>query len=314
VSEYRNAEDADMTEKSFTVDLPDSVQLVEGSSGLSLLRVSTRIVTGELYLQGAHVSAWTPAGESAVIWMSKASMFAPAQPLRGGVPICFPWFGPGRGSSMSPVHGYARLAEWSVLSAEDVDGTVNLVLVLTGADVAGLPGVEKWQHPFELTYRVSFGAELAVALTVRNTGTEEFDFEEALHTYIRVEDIRRVRIEGLDGSQYLDRAPGGAKERVTQEGAATFTAETDRLYYSASPASAIDVAAGRRISVTKDGSANTVVWNPWIAKASAMPDYGDDEWREMVCLEAANALEDAITLDPAAEHTMSARYSVDHGT
>jgi glucose-6-phosphate 1-epimerase len=301
-----------MTEKSIIVDLPDSVQLIEGPSGLSLLRLSTPVATGELYLQGAHISAWAPADEGEVIWMSKASMFAPAQPLRGGVPICFPWFGPGKDSTMSPVHGYARLADWSLVSAKDVNGTVDLVLGLTDADVAGLSGVGKWQHPFQLTYRVSFGAELAVALTVRNTGTEEFVFEEALHTYIGVEDIHRVRIEGLGGSQYLDRAPGGATERVTQVGPVTFTGETDRLYYSASPASVIDVAAGRRITVANDGSANTVVWNPWIAKAAAMPDYGNDEWREAVCLETANALDGAITLNPGAEHTMSAWYAVDH--
>ena len=301
-----------MTENSIIVDLPDSVELVDGPGGLSLLRLSTPVPTGKLYLQGAHISAWAPAGEAEVIWMSKASMLAPAQPLRGGVPICFPWFGPGRDSSMSLVHGYARLADWSLASAEDVDGTVTLVLRLTDADVAGLPGAVKWQHPFELTYQVSFGVELAVALTVRNTGTEEFVFEEALHTYIGVQDIHRVRIEGLDGSQYFDRAPGAATERVTQVGPVTFTGETDRLYYSASPASVIDIAGGRRITVASDGSTNTVVWNPWIAKAAAMPDYGDEEWREMVCLEAANALVNAVTLNPGAEHTMSAQYAVDH--
>jgi len=301
-----------MTENSIIVDLPDSVELVDGPAGLSLLRLSTPVARGELYLQGAHISAWAPAGEAEVIWMSKASMFAPAQPLRGGVPICFPWFGPGRDSSMSPVHGYARLAEWSLASAEDVDGAVTLVLRLTDADVAGLPGAVKWQHPFELTYRVSFGVELAVAFTVRNTGTEEFVFEEALHTYIAIGDIHQVRIEGLGGSQYLDRAPGAATERVTQVGPVTFTGETDRLYYSASPASVIDIAGGRRITVASDGSTNTVVWNPWIAKAAAMPDYGDEEWREMVCLEAANALVNAVTLNPGAEHTMSAQYAVDH--
>ena len=301
-----------MTENSIIVDLPDSVELVDGPAGLSLLRLSTPVARGELYLQGAHISAWAPAGEAEVIWMSKASMFAPAQPLRGGVPICFPWFGPGRDSSMSPVHGYARLAEWSLASAEDVDGAVTLVLRLTDADVAGLPGAVKWQHPFELTYQVSFGVELAVALTVRNTGTEEFVFEEALHTYIAIGDIHQVRIEGLGGSQYLDRAPGAATERITQIGSVTFTGETDRLYYSASPASVIDIAGGRRLTVASDGSTNTVVWNPWIAKAAAMPDYGDEEWREMVCLEAANALVNAVTLNPGAEHTMSAQYAVDH--
>lgn len=288
-----------------------TAEVVQSESGLSVLRVSSAAATGELYLQGAHISAWRPADEADVIWMSEASAFAPAEPIRGGVPICFPWFGPGRDSQSKPVHGVARLATWSLAEAEDVDGSVRVRLVLTDTELAGLPGAERWQHPFELTYSVSFGSELAIELTARNTGLEEFSFEEALHTYFCVDDINRVQVEGLDGAEYLDRAPGAAAERQTQSGPVTFTSETDRVYFSTSTATVIDEAAGRKITVAKENSASTVVWNPWVAKSAAMPDFGDEEWREMVCVETANALDDAIVLQPGETHTMSARFSVD---
>lgn len=293
-------------------ELPNSVTLADGAGGLPLLRVSTATATGEVYLYGAHVSAWTPAGEDPAIWMSKASAFGPGEPIRGGVPICFPWFGPGRQSGMSPVHGFARLAQWSLVDAEDSDGAVTLTFRLTDADVTGLPSVQSWRHPFELTYRVTFGADLAIELTVRNPGEEVYSFEEALHSYFAVKDIAGVTIEDLDGLQFLDRAPNAPTEPALQVGAVTFTGETDRVYSSTRAAAIMDPAGGRVITVAKDGSANTVVWNPWSAKAAATPDFGDDEWPNMVCVETANVLHHAVTLGADNAHTMSTRYSVSH--
>lgn len=291
-----------------------SAEVGRSESGLSVLRVSGPAATGEIYLQGAHISAWRPADEADVIWMSQASMFEAGQPIRGGVPICFPWFGPGRDSQSSPAHGFARLANWSLAGTEDLDGAVRVRLVLTDADVARLPGVERWQRPFQLTYSVSFGSELEIELVARNTGSEEFSFEEALHSYFCVDDISRTRVDGLDGAEYLDRAPDAAAERQIQSGPVTFSGETDRVYFSSSTAIVVDEAAGRRITVAKENSASTVVWNPWVAKSAAMPDFGDEEWREMVCVETANALDDAIVLQPGDSHTMSARYSVDRSS
>jgi glucose-6-phosphate 1-epimerase len=293
-------------------ELPDSVTLVDGAGGLPLLRVFTPTTSGEVYLHGAHISAWTPAGEDPVIWMSKASAFAAGEPIRGGIPICFPWFGPGRDSGMSPVHGFARLAHWSLIGAEGGDGAATLTFRLTDSDVARLPSVQAWQYAFELTYAVTFGAELAIDMTVRNTGEEAYSFEEALHAYFAVKDITGVRIEGLDGSQFLDRAPNASTEPGRQVGAVTFTGETDRVYSSTDASSIIDSAGRRVISVAKDASANTVVWNPWIDKAAAMPDFGDDEWPNMVCVETANVLEQALNLEAGHAHTMSTRYSVSH--
>ena len=292
-------------------DLPDSVTLAEGEGGLAVVRVATALATGELYLQGAHVAAWTPAGADPVIWMSGASHFAPGEPIRGGIPICFPWFGPGREPGLAPpAHGFARLAGWRLVGAEDRDGEVTLTLRLTDADTAGVDAAAAWPHPFTATYTVTFGQELTVALTVRNTGQEEISYEEALHTYLAVSDVRTTTVQGLDGATYLDKAPGAGPDLVTQEGEVTFTAETDRVYASTGTVVVDDAGAGRRIGVEKDGSANTVVWNPWVAKAAAMPDYGDDEWPGMVCVETANALEDAVVLAPGEEHTTTARYTV----
>lgn len=301
-----------MSESPVTVDLPASVTLADGEGGLPVLRVGTPRGTGEIYLHGAHVTAWTPAGHDPVIWMSGGSAFAADAPIRGGVPICFPWFGPGRDGKAQPAHGFARLAEFAVVDARDDDGEVTVSLRLTEAEVTGLPGADGWPHPFELTYTVTMGEELTLAVGVRNTGEDSISFEEALHTYLHVADATAARVEGLDGVTYLDKvAEGGPAER-TQEGPVTVTGETDRVYRSTATATVVDPGRARTMTVAKDGSADTVVWNPWVEKAAAMPDYDDAEWPTMVCVETANAFDDAVTLAPGESHTMTARIGVAH--
>lgn len=291
------------------IDLPESVTISAGEGELERIQVAAASATGEVYLHGAHVTAYTPTGQDPVIWMSKASMFEEEQPIRGGVPICFPWFGGGREPGMQPAHGFARLVPWRLVEATDVDGVVTLTLRLTGEDVAGLPATQAWPHAFEATYTVTFGPQLGLDLTVENTGDQRYSFEEALHTYLGVKDVTAVTVEGLDGARYLDKTPGAGTDLVSQSGAVTFTGETDRVYGSAGTAVVHDPGLGRTITVAKEGSANTVVWNPWAAKAAAMPDYDDAEWPTMVCVETANALGDAVSLEPGQSHTMSARIT-----
>ena len=293
-----------------SVDLPSCVTVVEGESGLSLLRVSTAVGDGELYLHGAQVTSWTPQGQSPVIWMSQASAFERGKAIRGGVPICFPWFGPGRNGRMSPAHGFARLAEWPLVSAVDLDGVVTLTLRLTEADVIDLPAAQDWEHQFELTYVVTFGTELTVALTVRNTGGAEFSFEEALHAYFAVSGVEQVAVDGLAGAHYLDKTGKADSDYPLQVGPVTVREETDSVYYSGGAATITDPLGGRCIRVAKYGSSNTVVWNPGGHKAAAMSDFGDDEWPETLCVETANVLDFAISLRPKAAHTLAARYSL----
>jgi glucose-6-phosphate 1-epimerase len=144
------------------VGLPDSVTIAEGEGGLPVLRVSAPAGVGQVYLHGAHVTAWAPSGKAPVIWMSRKSMFEPGQPIRGGVPICFPWFGPGRNGDRSPAHGFARLAAWTLTSARADGSTVTAALRLTDGDVADLPGTELWPHRFEADYRAC-GPEVSLS-------------------------------------------------------------------------------------------------------------------------------------------------------
>lgn len=300
-----------MEPRAIGVDLPTSVTLVGTDTDLPRLHVSTALVQGEVYLHGAHVSAWTPAGVAPVIWMSQSTALQRAKAIRGGVPLCFPWFGPGRSSKLAPAHGFARLADWALVSAVDLDGVVTLTFRLTDADVADLPGVAHWPYPFELTYVVTLGAELTLALTVRNTGSEEFSYEEAMHSYIAVDDATLVRVEGLTGARYLDKTSAAAGDYREQDGPVTIDDETDRVFYSAGAATIVDPVRRRSVRVAKYASSNTVVWNPWRTKAAAMSDFDDDGWQHMVCVETANALDFAITLRPGAAHAMASRYTVD---
>jgi len=219
-------------------------------------------------------------------------------PIRGGIPICWPWFGAGRNGTASPLHGFARLAEWRLVRSRQTDETVTATYMLIDA----CP--DKFDYPYRLMYEVVFGEEFSAMLTVRNTGTRRFSFEEALHTYIRVASIGEVRMTGLDGCEYLDRIPGHELGPHKQAGDLRVTSETDQIYHCGTDIDVIDPAGGRRITVSRQGSADAVIWNPWVDKAKSMLDFGDDEWRTMVCVETANIGEHAITLLPGKEHTM----------
>ncbi len=288
------------------IDLPAGVQLIEGRGGLPMLRVATAACTGEVYLQGAHVAAWTPAGAEPVIWMSGGSRFVAGEPIRGGIPVCFPWFGPGLSGDQAPGHGFARLTPWDLIDATDADDAVTLTFKLTGTDATGLPGADDYPTDLTVTYDVTLGSRLELKFTV-TAGAQPVVVEEALHSYLAVGDIRTVRIEGLDGAPYLDKV---AQETRTQAGDVTFSAETDRVYASTATVSVHDDVLHRVITIEKSGSASTVIWNPWAEKAASMPDYLDDEWPGMVCVETANALDDALHLEPAEVHTLTATISV----
>jgi glucose-6-phosphate 1-epimerase len=287
--------------------LPPTVSLESGEGGLPRLRVDNPHGHAEVYLHGAHVTAWQPAGHAPVLWMSRASQWNAAKPIRGGVPICFPWFGPHAADAAAPSHGFARLRDWTLVEARDGEqGETHLAFELT-------PSVSPpaaWPHAFAATYRVSVGPSLILSLEVHNPGPEAFTFEEALHTYFAVQDVRHIEILGLEGTPYLDKV-GGTTARNQGPDPIRFTAETDRVYLNTQAASTIvDPGLRRSIEVGKRGSDATVVWNPWVAKARTMADFGDDEWPEMVCVETGNVTVHAVTLAPGERHVMTASIDV----
>jgi glucose-6-phosphate 1-epimerase len=287
--------------------LPPTVSLEAGEGGLPRLSVANPAARALVYLHGAHVAAWQPLGHEPVLWMSRHGSWAATKPIRGGVPICFPWFGPHATDKGAPGHGFARLLDWTLVAARDDDrGATHLALELTPP--APLPAT--WPHACAAACHVTIGASLELALEIRNTGTEPFTFEEALHTYFAVQDVRTIEISGLAGTDFLDKV-GGTTLRNQGPAPIRFTAETDRVYVNTQAACTIhDPGMRRRIVVRKSRSNATVVWNPWVDKARAMPDFGDDEWPRMVCVETGNVNVHAVTLAAGASHTMTAAIDV----
>ena len=285
--------------------LPEGI--TTSSSPIPAVNVDAAAAHGKVYLNGAHVAEWTPAGAEPVLWMSQKSDFEAGKPLRGGIPLCFPWFGPGRPGNLAPGHGFARLAQWTLTKAEvDDAGVATLGFQLTADDCRGVSGAENWTADFTAALTVVFGPELDVTFEV-TAGDAPIDFEEAMHSYLAVGDIQQVKVVGLDGADFLDKVAG---ERRVQEGDVVFTGETDRVYDSTATVRVEDPVGGRTILVSKTNSKNTVVWNPWMAKAAAMADYGDQEWPGMVCVEAANALDDAVELGAGESCTISQHLAI----
>jgi D-hexose-6-phosphate mutarotase len=291
------------------ISLPPCVRRDSGRGGLPCLRVDhATFGSAEVYLHGAHLARWQPPGHDPVLWVSSRSLFEAGKPIRGGVPICFPWFGPHPTDKQAPLHGFARTQPWTLASAgESADGAT---LAFSLADSEANRG-SAWPHPFAAEYRVTAGTSLTLTLDVRNTGALPVTFEAALHTYFAVGDVRQVRITGLEETEYLDKTAAFARRSQGHE-PVRITGETDRVYLATRAACTLeDPVMRRRIRIAKDGSDTTVVWNPWVDKARAMPDFGDEEWPVMVCIETCNAGEAAVRLDPGQRHAMTAVIEVE---
>jgi D-hexose-6-phosphate mutarotase len=288
--------------------LPKGVRIVEGHGGLPRLDIATSAAAAQAYLHGGHLTHWQPSHAAApLLWMSEHSLWQDTRPIRGGVPICFPWFGPHRSEPSAPAHGFARLLDWTLSSAvEREDQSVAVTFALEGARLSAL-----WPFRFRAEYEIGVGSILTMSLSIENRDDSEFSFEEALHTYFAVSSIAEVAISGLERAPYLDKA-GGLSERTQPDAPIRFTGETDRVYLETLATCSIDdPGLQRRVVVSKDNSRSTVVWNPWIAKARAMADFGDDEWRGMVCVETANVGAAAVRLAAGERHRMTVSLAVE---
>ncbi len=270
-----------------------------GQGGLVKAVVQTEVSTGEVYLHGAHVTAFQLNGQSPLLWLSQKSLFETGKAIRGGVPICFPWFGPLASDPKAPGHGYARTKSWEISSIyPSDDGGLSIDLQTTIDD-------------FALTYSVSFGRTLQLALKVEllSTASGPAKFEEALHTYLTVSDVRKVSIDGLEVTGYIDKVDA-AKPKPASGAPIQFNGECDRVYLDTKATCVLhDPGFNRTIAVSKSHSSSTVVWNPWIEKSIKMADFGDEEWTGMVCIETANVAGNSIELQPGKSHTMTAQVA-----
>ncbi|MBC8125599.1 MAG: D-hexose-6-phosphate mutarotase [Gloeobacteraceae cyanobacterium ES-bin-144] len=264
-------------------EIPDGVTSFIGKGELPALRIETEFSTAEIYLHGAHVTHFQLKGEAPMLFMSDASDFHLEKPIRGGVPIIFPWFGARDGMA---AHGFARLAEWDLQQASVLpNGSIQLNFRMPADD------------QFEVDFIVTVGRSLGMELIVTNNGSSDFTFETCLHTYFQIGEIEKIKVNGLHGVRYRDQVLG--TEFTENEPVIGFNAETDRVYQdTAATVEILDPVLRRTIRIHKSGSKSTVVWNPWILKSQRMPDFGDTEYLKMVCVESGNVRENSTTLAP----------------
>ncbi|PCH61426.1 MAG: D-hexose-6-phosphate mutarotase [Gammaproteobacteria bacterium] len=279
-------------------------ELDEG--GLTKVVVTNALAEAEIYLQGGQLTHFKPTNALPVIWMSEQAVLAPGKAIRGGVPICWPWFGPHATDNKLPQHGFARTADWSVIfSASLSNGSTRLCLGLQNNDAS----YAFWPHSFKLVLEIIVDQQLQLALTATNTDNKTVELGAAFHTYFTVGDSSRIHISGLGGRDYLDKPDGYARKQ--QQGDITIAGELDRIYLDTSDDCVIhDSLLKRKIIVSKKGSASTIVWNPWIEKAGAMADFDNEGYQTMVCIESANAADDIRLLAPGGSHTLVQRIAI----
>ncbi|MHB1676937.1 MAG: D-hexose-6-phosphate mutarotase [Sulfuriferula sp.] len=270
-----------------------------GVEGLPVIEITTPAASARIAVQGAQVLEWQPAGQQPVLWVSRAAVYQAGKGVRGGVPVCWPWFGAGEPGK--PAHGFVRTRMWQVReSGQDTQGTFVRLGICDDATTRAI-----WDYAFDLELVVRVGATLSMELITHNTGAVPFTITDALHTYFRIGDIGRTEVLGLEDVAYQDKVSG--INQSVQTGAVSFAGETDRIYLDTQAECTIkDDGLKRQIKVAKKGSNTTVVWNPWVEKEKSFADMAAGEYREMLCVETCNAATDIIQVAAGAKHSLAA--------
>lgn len=300
---------ADITELNSRFGIDKQVEFKTISDGFVIIEINNAHATASIALQGAHLMSWTPKGEEPVIWMSADASFKAGKSIRGGIPVCWPWFGDHPTDSSLPAHGFARTALWEVIQTEALKEDATLIAFrLIQRDDGQTHG---FSPPAELEIHFIIGESLRIDLVTRNTGKAAITIGDALHTYFSVSDVRNITINGLEGCPYLDKVDDRPQKKQ-QVGAVQFDQEIDRIYLESTEDCVIDdPGLKRRIRISKLNSESTIVWNPWIEKSERMGDLGQDGYLNMVCVESANAADDVVLLAPGEKHHLWVCYSVE---
>jgi glucose-6-phosphate 1-epimerase len=257
--------------------------------------------------QGAQVLSYRRYGQPPLIWLSDQARYLTGQGVRGGVPVCWPWFGdlqrnPPEVQAMvqgeAPFHGLARTQDWTLSELSEQPDQVSLSFALELPD--GMPG---WPHAASLRLDIELGEQLQLRLSTRNLGRTPLAISQALHSYFAVSDIRQIRVQGLEGCRYIETLDNWSSRQ--QAGALSFAGETDRIYLDLPPRLVIDDPLWqRRLVLESTGSRSAIVWNPWVDKSTRLTQFDADAWQGMLCIETANVLDDHLLLPPGGEHAL----------
>lgn len=304
-----NIPDVEQLNKDFAIEQGgNSLRFRTGEGDIPVIEIQNEQASARISLQGAHILSWIPTGEDEVIWVSDDATFAPAKSVRGGIPICWPWFGAHDNNATYPAHGFARTVLWQVTNTQALsEGATQITFTLTPARL-DKSIQDMWPSATIAEYTLIISKTLSIGLTTVNNSNQPITISEALHTYFNVEDLTRTTVYGLEGKDYLDKTDGFT--RKTQTGPVTINAEVDRVYLQTQDDVIIDNTK-RKIIIKKQGSQSTIVWNPWQAAAEQMGDLGKDGYLQMLCVESANAAEDSVNINAGESHKLSVTYAIE---
>jgi glucose-6-phosphate 1-epimerase len=281
--------------KAFGLD--GKIKFIEDNN-LIKLRVQNQYSQLECFLHGAHITSFKPNEGEELIWLSPLSNYKKGKAIRGGIPICWPWFGKPENSSLQQ-HGFARNSLFDVHKTSELDnGEIELVLFLR----ANEESLQIWPYQFSLEVHITIGERLSIELITHNIDTKNFLLTEAIHTYFKVSDISALSLTGLQGATYYDQLLD--MESFQSEASLTFISETDRIYKAPDGDINIIQNKGPGIVIEQDHGGAVVVWNPWLEKSASMSDFPNDGYQTMVCVEAANTLYQTINLAPGSRHSI----------
>jgi len=286
----------------------EELHFVEGPGGLVMAEIDNDLAKARISTYAGQVLSFQPHGEEDdLLFVSEYAYYQPGKAIKGGMPVCWPWFGPDPEDKGRPGHGFVRAIQWEVLETQQMEnGATRLRLGITENDDT----LKSWPHNFALAIEVTVGRQLDVSLITINTEESDLTLTQALHTYFKIGDIGEVAVEGLDGCIYIDKMDD-SKEK-TQQGTVTISEQTDRIYTGVTGDLVInDPSLSRRIRIRTEGSNSAVVWNPWIGQSAEMADFGDEEYKQMLCVETANAGPDQATVPRNGEYRLSLSYSIE---
>lgn len=287
--------------------LPGVLSICAGRGDLPLITVDNAFAHAEISAHAGQVLSFRPLNEPQdLLFVSRQASFAPGKAIKGGIPVCWPWFGPDPEARGRPDHGFVRARPWKLLSTEAmVDGTTRLRLGISDDESTRA----LWPRAFALELEITIGETLGLVLTTHNPGPLPMQITQGLHTYFSIGDVRQAQVLGLAGYDYIDKV--GETARRTQSGPINFDGPVNRIYLDTEDELIIDDPVfDRRIHIERGNSRSAVVWNPWIEQSRAMADFGDDEYPRMVCVETTNTADDAVEVAPGGARRLSTVYRI----
>lgn len=289
-------------------ELENELQFVDIEHGFTYIEINNARAHATISTYSGQVLSYRPKSQQHdLLFVSEKAFYEEGKAIKGGIPVCWPWFGADPEDLGGPAHGFVRNRQWEVIKTESLsDGSTRVVLGLVDSDETRA----LWPYSFRLSIEITVGDSLRVTLLTQNTGNDTITISQALHTYFYVGDISKVQVLGLDGTTYLDKPDGFAQK--TQSGPVVIDGEVDRIYTGVTGELVIDDASlGRRIRIASGGCSTAVVWNPWIQIAAAMADLEDDDYRKMLCVETANAGPETVEIAAGDEYRLEAEYTIE---